>query len=436
MMKDATASDPLSGIDDIDWASLQHAYGSAEDVPALLNALRFHDKKELDRVYFALSSNILHQGTRYQATSYAVPFLYALLDAKDTPRREDLLYYLVNVALGHPSASVPSGVEITKWRTLLAKTQQPNFAEDERRKQDEYIAAAIDDKDRQRREEECLFSLSPEKMAERKLNGLRAYDAIRAGLDSVYQCLEDDNADLRAVAAFCLGFFPEDKVKAEGELLALLGHEDDVAVRGTALISIALLQAPSPGDLSQTEVARYLKASFNNQDNDEASKWSSAIGLAIVRIYEPETINTILQAVADDNYLSILQRDHCKRFPFAYPDLASLAASVLKVKGSEFPQVAQTTLAQLEGYKGQTTWYLTELLLESAFDGKPLSGTKRFSELTELQQETLRALVRLDQSTWSWGNFVRILRDGGVPSTKEALNAYIDGKELKTKIPS
>ncbi|KAI8712657.1 hypothetical protein NCS52_01364300 [Fusarium sp. LHS14.1] len=435
-MADATPSDPLAGLDDIDWASLQHAYGSAEDVPDLLKALLVNDEKELDQVYYALSSNILHQGTRYQATSYAVPFLYALLDAKDTRRREELLYYLVNVALGHPSASVPSGVEITEWRAFAAKAQQPNFVENERRKMDEYIAAATNDKDRRRREQDCLFRLSPEKMAARKINGLRAYDAIRAGLDSVCRCLEDDNADLRAVAAFCLGFFPEDKVKAEGELLALLSHEDDVAVRGTALISIALLQAPSPEDLSQTEAAQYLKASFNKQDNDEASKWSSAIGLAILRIYKPETINKILQAIADDNYLSVLQHDHCKRFPFAYPDLASLAASVLKVNGSEFPQVPQTTLAQLEGSDGQTTWYLTELLLESAFDGNPLPETKPFLELTELQQETLRALARLDQSTWSWVNFVQILGARGVPSTKEALDAYISEKGLETQILS
>lgn len=144
-MAGAAPSDPLAGLDDIDWASLQHAYGSAEDVPALLKALSFHDKKELDQVYF---SNILHQGTRYQATSYAVSFLYALLEAKDTPRREDLLYYLVNVALGHPSASVPSGVEITEWRALVAKTQQPSFTEDEKRNKNEYIAAATDDNDR------------------------------------------------------------------------------------------------------------------------------------------------------------------------------------------------------------------------------------------------------------------------------------------------
>ncbi|RSM19487.1 hypothetical protein CDV31_001647 [Fusarium ambrosium] len=432
-MADPIPSDPLAGLDDIDWASLQHAYGSAEDVPDLLRALRVHDERELNNVYFALYSNIFHQGTRYEATSYAVPFLYALLDAKDTPRRGELLYFITSVALGHPSGSVPSGVDITNWRSRVAKTQQPNYAEDERRRKAEYLAAATDDKDRRRREDEFPFALSFEKFAERQQNGLRAYDAVRAGLDSVYQCLKDDSPDLRAVAAFCLGFFPEDKVKAEGELLALLGHEEDVAVRGTALISIAILQAPSPGDLSQTEVAQYLKASFNNQDNDEACKWSSAIGLAILRIYEPETINTILQAIADENYLSILQQDNYKKFPFADPDLPSLAATVLKVKGSEFPQVPRITLDQLEGSKEQTTWYLTELLLESAFDGEPLSEAKPFAELTEIQKETLRALVRLHEYTWRWGNFTRILEKGGVPSAKEVLGAYIEGKELETK---
>ncbi|KAJ4327374.1 hypothetical protein N0V84_002145 [Fusarium piperis] len=453
-MADATPSGPLAGLDDIDWANLQHAYGSAEDVPGLLKALRVHDKEELDQVYFALSSNILHQGSRYQATSYAVPFLYALLDTKDTPRREELLYYLVNVALGHPSNFVPLGVDIVTWRSIVAETQQPNYAQDEERKKDEYIAAATDDQDRERREGEFMFTLSPEKMTARKLYELRAYDAVGAGLSSVYKCLKDGNADLRAVAAFCLGFFPEDKVRIEGQLLALLGHEDDVAVRGTAFISLALLQAPSTGTLERTEVAQYLETCYTKEHNDEASKWSSAIGLAILRVYEPEVVNTILQAITDDDFLRILQHDHCKRFPFAYPDLPSLAASVLKVKGSHFPQVTRTTLAQLESSKGQTTWYLTELVLESAFDGKPLSNTRPlglttpledvtdtnnvppFSELTQLQQETLRALVRVNQSNWRLVNFVRILREWGVPSTKEALDAYVDGKESETKMSS
>lgn len=122
-MAHANPSDPLAGLDEIDWANLQHAYGSAEDVPDMLKALRVHDDRALDQIDFTLSSDIFHQGSRYQATSYAVPFLYALLDTKDTHRREELLYYLVNIALGHPSDFVPSGVDIAKWRAIVAETQ-------------------------------------------------------------------------------------------------------------------------------------------------------------------------------------------------------------------------------------------------------------------------------------------------------------------------
>jgi len=68
----------LAGLHDIDWRNLQHAYGSAEDVPELLTSLAAGD----DSVLWDLCGNIYHQGTVYQATSYAVPFLWRLLAAQ------------------------------------------------------------------------------------------------------------------------------------------------------------------------------------------------------------------------------------------------------------------------------------------------------------------------------------------------------------------
>lgn len=48
----------FDGLHDIDWASMEHAYGSAEEVPALLTALRSPDAgerhKALDRFYGAV----------------------------------------------------------------------------------------------------------------------------------------------------------------------------------------------------------------------------------------------------------------------------------------------------------------------------------------------------------------------------------------------
>jgi hypothetical protein len=42
----------FSGLDDIDWTELRHAYGSAADVPALLRALADGEEEPLN-LHFA-----------------------------------------------------------------------------------------------------------------------------------------------------------------------------------------------------------------------------------------------------------------------------------------------------------------------------------------------------------------------------------------------
>jgi hypothetical protein len=59
-----TVNGPLSGLRDIDWAALKHAYGSAADVPDLLEALLPADRGSGDRdtAIHALYGTIFHQG--------------------------------------------------------------------------------------------------------------------------------------------------------------------------------------------------------------------------------------------------------------------------------------------------------------------------------------------------------------------------------------
>ncbi|WP_328459763.1 HEAT repeat domain-containing protein [Actinoplanes sp. NBC_00393] len=61
----------------VDWAALTHAYGSADDVPDLLRGLAEGSEKALTELY----GNIWHQGTVYEATAFAVPFLIRILEA-------------------------------------------------------------------------------------------------------------------------------------------------------------------------------------------------------------------------------------------------------------------------------------------------------------------------------------------------------------------
>ena len=75
----------LDGLDDINWSDLRHAYGPATDVPVLIRDLLAGDPAVVNESLYALHSTIWHQGTVYEATPHAVPFLIELLE-HDTDR--------------------------------------------------------------------------------------------------------------------------------------------------------------------------------------------------------------------------------------------------------------------------------------------------------------------------------------------------------------
>ncbi|MFD6334756.1 hypothetical protein ACFWGI_34990 [Streptomyces niveus] len=68
----------LDGIDDIDWSALTHAYGPADDIPALLRAAGSPDAARRDPALDELVSSLCHQGSIYPATAAAVPFIARL----------------------------------------------------------------------------------------------------------------------------------------------------------------------------------------------------------------------------------------------------------------------------------------------------------------------------------------------------------------------
>jgi len=66
-----------------DWKSLKHAYGTAEDMPELLAALRsFPDESSYENEpWFSLWSSLYHQGDIYSASLAAVPEIVKCLAA-------------------------------------------------------------------------------------------------------------------------------------------------------------------------------------------------------------------------------------------------------------------------------------------------------------------------------------------------------------------
>jgi HEAT repeat protein len=87
----------FEGLDDIDWASLEHAYGTAEEIPPLLRALGSPHTEErrnaLDRFYSAVH----HQGSVYPSTAASLPFLFELAADATTPDRAAVVALLVSI---------------------------------------------------------------------------------------------------------------------------------------------------------------------------------------------------------------------------------------------------------------------------------------------------------------------------------------------------
>ncbi|MCX5589255.1 hypothetical protein [Streptomyces erythrochromogenes] len=96
-------------LDHVHWHDLTHAYGPAEDVPELIRALYADDDDTVGDAIHELYGNIHHQGTVYQASAPAVPFLaHAVLHA---PGRRDELLMLLAVLADHD----PQDAESPSW---------------------------------------------------------------------------------------------------------------------------------------------------------------------------------------------------------------------------------------------------------------------------------------------------------------------------------
>ncbi|MGF1425761.1 hypothetical protein [Kitasatospora sp. LaBMicrA B282] len=96
-------------LDHVQWHELTHAYGPAADVPELIRALYEPDQEVVEEAIYELYGNIHHQGTVYQASAPAVPFLAHA--AVHVPGRRDELLMLLATLADHD----PQDVDSPRW---------------------------------------------------------------------------------------------------------------------------------------------------------------------------------------------------------------------------------------------------------------------------------------------------------------------------------
>ena len=128
----------MFNLDDPRWSELQHAYGAATDVPALLKQLADLPSSENDKEpWFSLWSALAHQGDVYSASFAAVPHVIGALAS--APLKADLSYFQfpawVEICRRKKSVAVPADLapayfeSLSRLLTLVAEAASRQWDE-------------------------------------------------------------------------------------------------------------------------------------------------------------------------------------------------------------------------------------------------------------------------------------------------------------------
>ncbi|MER5660581.1 HEAT repeat domain-containing protein [Streptomyces mirabilis] len=90
----------FTGMDEVGWASMKHAYGSAEDVPELLRGLASACPQERERALDGMYGAVHHQGDVYDSTLACIPFLFELVGHAELRDRGGVVELLVSIGGG------------------------------------------------------------------------------------------------------------------------------------------------------------------------------------------------------------------------------------------------------------------------------------------------------------------------------------------------
>ncbi|GAA4392033.1 hypothetical protein GCM10023088_69710 [Actinomadura verrucosospora] len=368
--------EPLAGLDGIDWAGLDHAYGSAEDVPDLLRALSSSDEDEREAALGELFTTVFHQGSRYGASAAAVPFLLGLASHPGTPERTWPLYLAAALAIGYDEAHLPSGVDIATWREEAARLRETGD-------RDHFDFAWT------------LRSVEAE---------LAAYDAVRAGLPTVRALLGDDDAGVRAAAAYTAGWFPEEAAATLPALEALLDAEQDPVVIAHALVAAGLLE----GRALLPRFREHLAAA------EPLPRWAAAIALARLGAADASVIAELAASSASPPE---------GEAAFLEGDLRLYSALTMAALDGAPPEAVGAVLDGLSRTSGEASFPMAEAALRLTFR-TPALPLPRFAALASAQQRTVHTIAELPPESWRWGNLLEILRAWGLPTDHDECRRY------------
>lgn len=384
----------LEQLDTIDWANLKHAYGSAADVPDSLRDLASPKAETREQGLYHLYGNIFHQGSRYQATPYAIPFLYELIETDAVEDKYSLIALLVNLVLGYEEEYLPQGIDPEAFRKEL----QENEAE-------------LTDEER----------ANSEKYGHDYLAIINCYDFVKEGLPILRNCLKSEEATTRIAALHACAWFPEEAQQSIAAIRAAWSHFKEEQEIANAILAISLLSRRSKESVAVSPIHAYLIA------ESTLLRICAAIALAkspMDKVIMDILIEGILEGEAFHNVEGLL---------FNEGRLTGYASATLSTYGMQdkekiVPALCQV-LATVNPYQAlDITYALISIIRQNQHF---LFVERKVDELTSLEVMALTAIY--EHGGWTIGksefaNYVELLQSSGIPPTKEDLGKYLNGE--------
>lgn len=277
----------LERVHDIPWRQYHDAYGPSKKTPALLQALASNDPQRRAGALDELSSTIYHQGSVYEATVHAVPFLLEMLAAPSYTGKAAVFEMLQLIAEGTSYHDVHQHLFIMREAAQTPQYQAKMRAEEgwvarvaeEVRKGVGLYVALLKDAD-------PAVRISAAGMLVR----VKDLDADALRRRALLESIESEaDARVRAAAIAALASTAANDTDAPAVLRALFERERDPACRATLAI---LLVGTGHGQLDAEVIPLCREIACGRTDdvgepNPILGPWAEAAVLALANRDDP-----------------------------------------------------------------------------------------------------------------------------------------------------
>jgi hypothetical protein len=366
----------LDGLNQIPWNRLTHAHGAADDVPDLLRRLRTASPEATDEQspLRHLFSNIWHQGTVYEATAYAVPFLIELATHPLVPDRLGILQLLAAIAAGRSYRDVHGNL-----------LNEPDFAE--------------------------------RKAVEQKWVE-QSRKAVASGA-ATFLAMTREETDIRLAAAHVLALLPEHREVLGTRLRTMVNEETGAPQRASLLLLLGVA-----GNRSEAALSVLIGALSGG---DMMQRRAAAVAIAYLK---PDPLPDLARAAILDAITADDLENSFRGLPWDVAEVMDRERLYACLNAASREEAAIAAIVAIES--GNATHQTISTVLSLIFslrpprDKPPLTGP----DLSRLQRRAVCAMASA-MAIGQW-KFHGLLRLWGLPETSQRLLALASDDDPST----